>query len=236
MASVRQLAVGLQVSESTIRRDLQALDRDGELVRSHGGAAPVPRAETAPAPDAFGGAAGRDLAAADAMAVKAAELVDDGGVVLLDLGADTAMIARRLRGRPVTVITGNVAVLDELRDDDAVRLVLLGGVLRRDSRSLGGSLTEHALRQVGADIAFLSCTGVRAAGVLDDVAAEVPLKRAMLEVAARRVLIASASRFPGTGSLRVCGPADIDTLITTTGADSRTVEAFQQAGGKVMAV
>jgi DeoR/GlpR family transcriptional regulator of sugar metabolism len=142
-----------------------------------------------------------------------------------------------LRGRPVTVITSNVAVLDELRGDDAVRLVLLGGVLRRNYQSLVGSLTELALRQVSADIVFLSCTGVRANGhVIDDMAVEAPIKQAMLEGADRSVLVASGNKFPGTGSLRLCALADIETLITTTSADAQTVDAYRQAGGKVISV
>lgn len=233
---MRELAAGLQVSESTIRRDLRFLDRNGELVRSYGGAALSPRSNGAKPEDPFDVMADHDRAVKAAMAVKAAELVPDDSVVLLDIGTSTAMIARRLRGRPVTVITGNLAAFDALRDDEAVRLVLLGGVLRRNYLSLVGSLTEQALRQVSADLVFLSCTGVRTGRVLDDMAVEAPIKQAMLEVADRRVLVASGKKFPGTGSLRVCALDDIDTLITTTGADPETVGAYQQAGGKVIAV
>lgn len=234
VASVRELAVRLRVSESTIRRDLKLLDRDGELVRSYGGAAlPPPDARHEPP---FDVSAGADRAARTAMAAEAARLVPDDAVVLLDIGTSTAMIARQLRGRPVTVITANVAVLDELRGDEAVRLVLLGGVLRRNYLSLVGSLTESALRQVGADIAFLSCTGVRPGGVMDDMAVEAPVKQAMLAAAERVVLVASGRKFPGTGSLRVCALGDVDTLVTTTDADPHTIETYRQTGGKVMAV
>ncbi|HVV19233.1 MAG TPA: DeoR/GlpR family DNA-binding transcription regulator, partial [Pseudonocardiaceae bacterium] len=147
------------------------------------------------------------------------------------------LIARHLRGRPVTVITSNVAVLDELRDDDTVRLVLLGGVLRRNYRSLVGSLTATALRQVSADLLFLSCTGVRPNGhVVDDMAVEAPLKQAMVEAADKVVLVASDAKFPGTGSLRLCTLSDVDILVTTAGADPATVDLCRQAGGKVMVV
>lgn len=241
VASVRELAAELQVSESTVRRDLRQLDREGELVRTYGGAALSPRAgrhASGEEPEApFQVTVHRDRTEQAAMAARAAELVPDDGVVLLDTGTGTAMIARRLRGRPVTVITGSIAVLDELRGDPRVRLVLLGGVLRRDHLSLAGSLTDAALRQVGADIAFLSCTGVRPNGqVLDDMAVEAPLKQAMLGVADRRVLVASGGTFPGTGSLRLCALTDIDTLITTSGADPSTVATYRQAGGKVITV
>src|ERR1044072_5733182 len=241
VASVRELAENLQVSESTIRRDLTLLDRNGELVRTYGGAALSPRgtAESADGEAAdeapFDVVASRDEALKIAMAEEAVKLVEDDSVIVLDIGTTPRAIARRLRGRPVTVITSSVAVLDELRDDDTVRLVMLGGVLRRNYQSLVGSLTERALSQVSADLLFLSCTGVRASGhVVDDMAVEEPIKHAMIEAADRVVLLASEAKFPGTGSLRLCSLSDIDVLVTTGGADPRTLQLCRQAGGQVL--
>jgi DeoR/GlpR family transcriptional regulator of sugar metabolism len=232
VASVRELAERLQVSESTIRRDLTELDRHGELVRTYGGAALTARTT---AEEPFDVSAAHDRAVKEAMAERAAELVADDTVVVLDIGTTTPLIARRLRGRPVTVITSNLAVLDELRDDDAVRLVLLGGVLRRNYQSVVGALTESALRQVSADLVFLSCTGVRANGhVVDDMAVEAPIKQAMVEAAPRVVLVAGESKFPGTGSLRLCSLTDIDVLVTSAGADPHTLDLCRQAGGQVI--
>lgn len=232
-ASVRELAESLKVSESTIRRDLDVLDRNGELVRTYGGAAPSPQQA---APEiSFAASAERDSEGKEAVARRAAALVEDDMVVVLDIGTSTRLIARHLRGRPVTVITANLAVFDELRDDDAVRLVLVGGVVRRNYLSLVGSLTEAALRQVSADLVFLSCTGVRSNGhVVDDMEVETQIKRAMIEAADRVVLVASETKFPGTGSLRVCSLGQLDTLITTAGADPQTLELCRQAGGKVI--
>lgn len=241
VASVRELAERLQVSESTIRRDLIELDRDGELVRTYGGAALSPRAtvdttDRGPANETpFDVVATRHQALKDAIAEEAVKLVEDDSVVVLDIGTTPRAIARRLRGRPVTVITSSLAVLDELRHDEAVRLVMLGGVLRRNYQSLVGSLTEQALRQVSADVLFLSCTGVRPSGhVVDNMAVEAPLKQAMIETAGKVVLAADESKFPGTGSLRVCPLSDIDVLITTGGADPDTLQLCREAGGKVI--
>ena len=240
VASVRELAENLQVSESTIRRDLTLLDRNGELLRTYGGAALTPRGAAEPADqDAdelpFDVVASRHEALKAAMAEEAVKLVEDDSVIVLDIGTTPRAIARRLRGRPVTVITSSLAVLDELRDDDAARLVMLGGVLRRNYQSLVGSLTEQALRQISADLLFLSCTGVRPSGhVVDNMAVEAPLKQAMIETAGKVVLVADETKFPGTGSLRVCSLSDIDVLITTSGADPDTLQLCREADGKVI--
>ena len=120
-ASVRDLAQSLEVSESTIRRDLDLLDRNGELTRTYGGAVLRPGETVTDSGDPlrrerpFAEDAGIELK--QRVADRAAALVPDDAVVLLDIGTTTPLVARRLRGRPVTVITSNLAVLDELRDD-----------------------------------------------------------------------------------------------------------------------
>jgi DeoR/GlpR family transcriptional regulator of sugar metabolism len=239
-ASVHELATTLAVSESTIRRDLDILDRNGELTRTYGGAVLNPRRTV----DADGaGAIERPFADIDSqddelksrMADAAADLVVDGSVVILDIGTTTARIARRLRGRDITVVTSSLAVLDELRDDDVVRLVMLGGVVRRNYRTLVGSLAELALSQISADMVFLSCTGVRANGhVVDNMAVEAPIKQAMIAASEKVVLLASETKFPGSGALRLCSVADVDVLITTTGAPADTLALCRNAGGEVV--
>jgi DeoR/GlpR family transcriptional regulator of sugar metabolism len=240
--SVQELAAHLEVSESTIRRDLRLLDRNGELERTFGGAV---AANTLPArglagvevEDPYDPEAGPDVDERRRIATAAAALVRDGDVVLLDIGTTTTLLAAALRGRDITVITSNLGVLDQLRDDPAVRLVLLGGVLRRNFQTLVGSLTEQALREVSADVLFLSCTGVRSNGrVVDNMAVEVPIKLAMVEAAEKTVLLASAPKFPGTGNFRVCSLADVDVLVTTAQAESTTTQICRDAGGRVLIV
>lgn len=240
--SVRELALRLAVSESTIRRDLDRLHLRGELTRTYGGAvlsrsqivhqaAAVGDGETPLVVDSVD-----DGPLKEAMAERAAALVADEATILLDIGDTTPRLARRLRGRPVTIITANLAVLDAVRDDPVIRIVLLGGVLRRNYQSLVGPLAEAALANIAADVAFLSCTGVRGDGrVVDNVEVEVPLKQGMAAAADRTVLFASERKVPGSGAWRICGLSEIDTVITTVGADLTVFEPCRQAGGEVVA-
>jgi DeoR/GlpR family transcriptional regulator of sugar metabolism len=235
--TVRDLAERMEVSESTIRRDLQALNKDGELVRTYGGAISVEpgfkAGDDKERPRTVVAAAGRDLK--DRMAVAAAELIKDGDVAILDIGTTTPLVAERLRGRDVTVITSNLAVFDILRDDESVRLVMLGGVVRRTYQSLAGAVTSQMLAHLNADVLMLSCTGVRANGrVVDNMAVEEPVKQAMIDAAEKVVLLAGEAKFPGTGSLRLCSVTDIDVLVTTEGADPTPLQLCRDAGGKVI--
>lgn len=238
-ASVRDLAQSFQVSESTIRRDLDLLDRNGELTRTYGGAVLRPGETVTETGDprrvegSFTQERGSEFKRR--LADRAADLVPDESVVLLDIGTTTPLVARRLRGRPVTVITSNLAVLDELRDDSTVRLVMLGGVFRRNYRSFVGSMTQSALTQVSADLLLLSCTGVRPTGhVVENMAVEAPLKQAMVASSDRVVLLASETKFPGTGALRVCSLSEVHTVVTTPGANPKTLDICRNAGGEVI--
>jgi DeoR/GlpR family transcriptional regulator of sugar metabolism len=245
--SAQELVRMLAVSAPTIRRDLDRLEGEGVLRRVHGGAflasagtgagtgAGVGVGEAVAVEAPFAEVVDTHAAEKEAVAAAAAALVQPGQVVLLDIGTTTMRIARHLRGRSVTVITGNLAVLDLLRHDETCELVLLGGSVRRNYQSLVGPLTEDALASISADIAFLSCTGVRPDGsVVDDISQEATLKRAIVRSVSRVVLAAPAAKFPGSGSLRICRLDDLHDLITTSGAEPGTVDRARQADVNVI--
>jgi len=230
VVSVATLAADLGVSASTIRRDLQALDAEGALRRIRGGAGTV-EADEVPFDTVDTVAA----AEKDAVARRAAQLVRDGEVLLLDIGTTTARLARYLRGRRVTVITSSLAVIDQLRDDEAVELVVLGGVLRRNYLSMVGMLTEEALKQIRAHRLFLGTSGIRRDGqIMDSTLVEVPVKRAMMAAAEQTVVLADRGKFPGSGLLRVCGPEDVDVLVTNRGVDEAAVAVWADARAEVL--
>jgi DeoR/GlpR family transcriptional regulator of sugar metabolism len=229
-ATVTALAQRLGASEATVRRDLSQLDDEGLLRRVYGGAAPIDGRD-----DPFVDVAEVRVAEKDAIASRCAELVHDGETVLLDIGTTAHRVARQLRGRSLTVVTSNLAVYEELADDPSIQLVLLGGVLRREYRSLVGFLTEDNLRQVHADRLFLGTSGVRPGGqVMDTTVVEVPVKRAMIAASDQVVLVADADKFPGTGMARVCGPEELDVVVTNAGADAATTAAFREVGVEVI--
>jgi DeoR/GlpR family transcriptional regulator of sugar metabolism len=234
--SVQDLVVRLGVSAATIRRDLAELSDAGLVRRVHGGAAPLVAVEGPLEVDRPYEEVADDAAAdKQAIARRAAELVRDGDTVLLDIGTTTGALARELKGRSITVITPSLAVLDALRGDAAVDIVLLGGSLRRAYHSLVGPLTEEALRRVRASTVFLGTSGIDADGwVLDTTSVEVPTKRLLLEAGGRIVLLADRTKFPGQGSIRVCDFTAVSTLITTSDAHHPTLEIARSHGTDVL--
>lgn len=234
--SVDELATSLGVSAATVRRDLQRLQSDGKLTRVHGGAhIPSSGAEDADVDRPFAVVATVDAADKRAVARAAAAMVRDGDMVLLDIGTTTQLLAQELRGRRVTVVTASLAVLDVLRDDDEVELVLLGGLVRRAYHSLVGAITEDTLRQLHADIAFMGASGVGPHGsVLDTTLVEVTVKRGLIAASGRTVLLMDRHKFPGTGTLRVCEVGDLDAIVTNAGADPDTLELCSRTGVEVV--
>jgi DeoR/GlpR family transcriptional regulator of sugar metabolism len=133
------------------------------------------------------------------------------------------------------VITSSLAVVDELQDEAGIQLMVLGGMLWRDYRSLVGFMTEDNIRQVHADRLILGTSGVRPGGqVMDTTVVEVPVKRAMISVSDQVILVADAGKFPGTGMARVCEPADLDVVVTNAPADPVTAAALREAGVEVI--
>jgi DeoR/GlpR family transcriptional regulator of sugar metabolism len=227
-AHVSDLAESFGVSEMTVRRDLGALARDGKLERVHGGAVD---AGTEPG---FSQIEVERFDIKDRLGRAAAAMVQDGMTVMIDIGTSTLQMARHLHGRKITVVTTNLAVVEELLPDPDIELVLPGGIVRRNYRSLVGVLAEDSLRQIKSDILFLGTSGVDLEiGVWDTTMVEVPIKRLMIAGASEVVLIADAAKFSMTGMVRVCGPESISHIVTDAPLPASARSAVDAAGIEV---
>jgi DeoR/GlpR family transcriptional regulator of sugar metabolism len=223
---VSDLAQSFGVSEMTVRRDLRELARDGKLERVRGGAL---RAEPP-----FEQTAVERFAAKDRIGAAAAALVEDGETVMIDIGTTTLQAAHHLHGRSLTVVTTSLAVYEELLPDHGIELLLPGGIVRRNYRSLVGVLAEDSLRQLRADVLFLGTAAIdERLGVWDTTIVEVPIKRAMIAAAERVVLLADAAKFAMGGSVRVCEADAIDHIVTDDGLPPEARAAIDEAGIEV---
>jgi len=227
-AHVSVLAESFGVSEMTVRRDLGALARDGKLERVHGGAV------DSGAEPGFSQIEVERLGIKERLGGAAAAMVQDGMTVMIDIGTSTLQLARHLHGKRITVVTTNLAVVEELLPDPDIELVLPGGIVRRNYRSLVGVLAEDSLRQIKSDILFLGTSGVDLeVGVWDTTMVEVPIKRLMIAGANEVVLIADAAKFSMTGMVRVCGPESISHIVTDAPLPASARSAVDAAGIEV---
>jgi DeoR/GlpR family transcriptional regulator of sugar metabolism len=125
-------------------------------------------------------------------------------------------------------------VLEELLPDPDIELVLPGGTVRRNYRSLVGVVAEDSLRQLKADVAVLGTSAVDTElGVWDTTMVEVPIKRLMIAAADCVVLLADAAKFAMSGVVRVCGPEAIDHIVTDAPLPAACRSAVDAAGIEV---
>jgi len=209
---VRQLADELGCSEMTIRRDLDALEREGAVRRVHGGAVRVHlRRDELPY-------AVRALEAVEAkqrIGRAVAELISDGETVIVDSGTTALEVARALRGRPVTVLPLGLRPLLELADDEAVRLIAPGGDVRPGELSVTGDLAEVAFERLRFDTFVIGCCGIDPReGITTHLPADARVQRAALRVSRRVVAVADATKLGCVTFGRVCDLAPLERLVT----------------------
>jgi DeoR/GlpR family transcriptional regulator of sugar metabolism len=228
-ASIADLAERFDVSEMTIRRDLEALESEGAARRVRGGAiATASRGYEPP----FAKRAADHLAAKRAIAAAAAEHVRDGETAIIDVGTTNLELARQLRGnrRGVTVVTPSLPVAMELANETNIRVVVTGGIVRPGEHSLVGAFAERPFAELNCDVLFLGVGGVGGgprltASNLED----ARIKRSAIGAARRTIVLADQSKFN-----RVClatiAPLDVaDVLISDAPTVSPVAAAAREA-------
>jgi DeoR family fructose operon transcriptional repressor len=227
------IAAKMSVSGETVRRDLMALERSGELKRIHGGAiAPAEFADTEPArAKRFLEARGeKEEVAAIAVAMIAAT-----DTVFLDVGTTVEAVAEAL---PATfkgiVVTNSLAVGSILGDRGDIELHVLGGRVRTGELTTYGPEVLTQIRSFNADCAFLGVGGIDAAAGLTDYASEdVPTKQLMIEKSARTYALATGEKLGRLAVRHVCGLDRLAGIITNANANSEMVKALRDAGAEV---
>jgi DeoR/GlpR family transcriptional regulator of sugar metabolism len=221
----------LGVSADTIRRDLRELDELGHLRRVHGGALPR-TGDAAP----FATRARRAPEAKASIARRAAGLIDDGQVVILDGGTTTVEVARALRpDLRATIVTTSPPVAVALGEHRWVEIAVIGGSLRRDALVTVGAETVDALRMIRADVVMLGVCGLHPeVGVTANDLEEAQVKRAMIGSAAAVFALADHDKL-GTAMPVVVAQIEVITaLITDSDVNDQTLEPYRAAGVEVL--
>lgn len=237
---VADAAAELGVSTVTVRGDLRALQESGELRRVHGGAMPLPAAERETPLER---SAERDAALKRAIGRAAAELVESGSSILLDVGSTPlavaeALVARAARGEltDVTVVTNGLSIALALEAAiPRLTVVVTGGTLRPLQHSLVSPVASTVLATLHVDLAMIGCTGVDAEGRVTNInLPEAEVKRAMVAASRRRVLVADGSKTGITHLGRIASLEDFEVLVTAGTLDAAVRSAAEAAGTRIL--
>lgn len=226
-ARVSDLVREFQVSDMTIRRDLETLAERGLVAKVHGGATALePRSTDEPG---FAAKSARQLAEKEAIARRAAELVQPGAAVALSAGTTTAALAYRLTDVPgLTVVTNSIPVADVFhRAGRSDQTVILTGGVRTPSDALVGPVAVAAIRSLNTDLLFMGVHGMsERAGFTTPNLMEADTDRALIDAAHRMAVVADHTKWETVGISTIARLDEADILISDDGLPEAAREAL----------
>jgi DeoR/GlpR family transcriptional regulator of sugar metabolism len=228
---VTELAKQFAVTEETIRRDLEKLEIEGRLQRSHGGAVQV---QNGGRETHFTEREVRQEQEKSAIAREAVKRVQDGDTIFVDASSTALHFARALPDMNITVLTNAMKVAAELSNRPRIRLICTGGLLTPSSLSFVGPAAERILSEYHVDKLFFSCKGIELKrGLSESNELQATLKRRMISIADQRFLLADHTKFGVKGLTVFAQPGDFQELITDRKAPADGVIALRELGVKV---
>jgi DeoR family transcriptional regulator, fructose operon transcriptional repressor len=229
-ADIRELATALEVSEITIRRDLNQLAADGLLQRTHGGAIKV---ESPNPPFPFANKAAINVKAKEAIARRAAAGINDGDIVFLDCGSTVFHLCPFIKNKKIRVITNSLPIIHELRDSQA-GINLIGGEFDAERQAIHGKMAEYHITKYRANRAFLGIDGISPRGLFANSEKEATLTMALAANSISAWLLCDSSKIGRETYWQFAGLQLIGTVITD--ATAAACQFLQQAGIAVIHV
>ena len=230
---VSELAKQFDVSEETVRRDLDKLEKEGMVIKTYGGAV-ISESSTAELPYVVRKKA--NVQAKQRIADLATNLVADGDTLILDASSTAVFIAQKIKSKKdITLITNSVEVLMELSDVVGWRILSTGGTLKEESCALVGPVAEGMLASYHVGKAILSCKGLdEEGGFSDSNDSHASLKRKMLACGAQKIFAVDSSKFGRRSFIGISGFDGIDAVITDRRPDENWMQLFAAHGVEVL--
>jgi DeoR family transcriptional regulator, aga operon transcriptional repressor len=231
---VAELRERLGVSAATIRRDLELLEQQRLLTRTHGGAVAQGVAYELP----LRYKSGRHQEEKRRIAAAAAARVPEGAAIGLTGGTTSTEVARALVDRQrLTVVTNALNIASELAIRPNLKLVVTGGYARPESYELVGPLAEQSLAGLNLDVVFLGVDGIASdTGLTTHHEVEAHTNLALIERAGLVIVVADASKIGRTAFAQICPVERVHELITDDAADPAELARIAEAGVTVTEV
>ncbi|TCW31608.1 DeoR family transcriptional regulator [Thermohydrogenium kirishiense] len=212
---VSELCEMFQVSDETIRRDLEELEKEGLIERNYGGG--VLKKNVIVPPLLF--RMEENIEEKEKIANKALDEIKEGMSIFLDAGSTTYQVARAINFKcikNITVITNGLNIAAELASNTDISLLVTGGNLKNVNYSLVGPDTVEYVRRYNVDTAFLATAGVSAEkGFTTSDIFEAEVKRSMLSSAKTAIVVVDSSKFGKDAMVSFCSIKDVDKVITS---------------------
>lgn len=230
--SVKEIAGMLQVSEMTVRRDLDALEKEGVIRRTHGGGVLQDPGASLRDPYILGEQTARNAREKNLIGIRAASLVQAHETIFLDSGSTTPFVAKHLvPSLPLSVVCYTFMNALEIYQRPNANLILLGGVFHRDSNIFYSEENRALVSNTRADRAFISTGGLDPElGLTTYFYYEAEIKREMIRSARQIVLVADSTKFGKISVAHFAGLDEVDTIITDSGIPGEYREILSARG------
>lgn len=193
VATVEQLVRVTAASPATIRRDLIKLDKDGVIIRTHGG---VGLKDFIPFQPSTNEKMLKHIIEKERIAEYVSSLIMPGSSIVLDAGTTTLCLAKKLAHMPLRVITTNLHIALLLSEYKQIEVIITGGRVDNSSQSCIGSYGVNLLSNIYPDFAFVSCNSWSMEnGITAPTEEKAYLKRALLKNAKRKIMVADSSKY-----------------------------------------
>lgn len=215
------------VTEETIRRDLEKLEKEGVLIRTHGGATPIEK-ELYDEPHSVRSRENIENKKKIGMAIK--DLINEGEIVMMDSSTTSLEIAKCIgNSKTITMITNSMGLAMEMVEFDKIQMICIGGTLRRNALSLIGPSAKKSIKNYYADKVILSCKGMDLKrGVMESNELEAEIKKAMIDSAKTVILAIDHTKFNQFSIISLYDLSKVDIVVTDKQPSKEWVEAFQE--------
>ncbi len=226
---VGELSELFSVSEETIRRDLDKLDKEGLADKIYGGAVLVESNNT---DVPFSVRKKRNMLGKRVIAELIRDIVADGDHIILDPSTTAVSIAKALKEKKrLTIVTNSIEVLVELSDVSGWDIISTGGNLRENYLALVGPKTVETIQSFNADKVILSCKGMdMQRGITDANEMFSQVKKAMLRSAKQKILAVDYTKFDKVAFAQICEVIDLDMVVTDVRPSDKWMKYFKNKG------
>jgi DeoR/GlpR family transcriptional regulator of sugar metabolism len=226
-SSLEELSELVDVSVSTVRRDVSMLEAKGTVRRTHGGAQLVnPRSDEF----TFSARDTHQLSEKEAIGKACADLIQPNQTVIIDAGTTCFHVARCLETKTPQVFTNSLPVANLYSAANRLEVVVSGGVIYPRLGVLVGPLAVEAFSKIRADVAILSCGGITLEGITNSHGLLIDIQRAMLQAARQIIFCIDSSKFGRQSISKLCDLDVIDTIVTDKAAPADLVKALRKRG------
>lgn len=239
LVSTNELCKRLGVSPATVRNDLNKLEKDKLICKTHGGAtlltphenlaSAIPMVSNTYSFKTRENKCGEEK---QAISEQALEFIQDDQCILLDASSTALALARKLdRFNKLTVITNGIYTMLALKDMPNITIIFIGGIVTKNSGSIEGLLGADLLNHINADVAFISANGFTLnEGLTDFNVYEVELKKAMLKHCKRVVALIDSLKFENISTASFCSATNIDMILTDEKVDKHLLQEYRENG------